>query len=333
MATLEEVDGWLPAKRSVAYRDFLEYAFGLVPYTDLTRRYGANFVQSLSRDGTLLFEAKPYVYNRACGFQLSAGDYALSPDQKRRLRAAVDGSKTLPTHLSKLWKKSYPALLPEDLRLLTGEILSSKEFNTFLSKFSYRKMTFLASTYGVKHEDLISDMKLSACYAILRAYPAYSNKLHVLNIGKTAAHNRGVNLIYEHTAQSRNRLSTSTAGGVGVYNATTFSLEELQETSANQGVLILDHHNLIVDAKESERTIDTTLAFTQLEDCLPPKKRALIQLLRGIHDDEFSTYLGEDNEDFADRVSHEILLRKACVFLNIKPIDATNWLRSLRNIL
>lgn len=217
--------------------------------------------------------------------------------------------------------------------MLTGEVLSSKEFNTFLSKFSYRKMTFLVSTYGVKHEDLISDMKLSACYAILRAYPVYSNKLHVLNIGKTAAHNRGINIIKEYTASGRNRLSTSTTESGSTYNATTFSLEELQETALTQGVLVLGHHNLIVDARESERSIDTTLAFTQLEERLPPKKRALIQLLRGVHDDEFSTYLGEDNEDFAERVSHEVLLRKACVFLNIKPADAVSWLRSLKGVL
>lgn len=334
MTSLSDVDAWPSVRRVAAYRNFLNYLFPfkLISYSEMTKVYPAGLVQNLSRDGTLLFEAKSYVYNRVCELPTHPGCFQLTTNQKLWLRKAASSSPALVQELHKA-RKCYPALLPDDLRMLTEDTLSSKEFDSFLGKFSYRKMSFLVSSYGVSHADLVSEMKLAACYAILRAYPVYSSRLHVLNIGKTAAHNRGINLIHEYTSASRNRLVSSSSGEHATYGATTFSLEALQESSANQGVLVLDHHSLVVDSKENERVIDTSLAFLQLEERLPPKKKALIQLLRGVHDEDFSTYLGEDNEDFAEKATYDHLLKKACVFLSINEKAARGWLSSLRDYL
>lgn len=330
MESLKLLGELTPQKRAQAQRDFLSYAFRVIPYTDMVKMYQSDAVQRIARDGTMLLDGKCYVYNQACGEAVAPGDVNLSAEDKRWLSRAAK-HPPLAKKLASLRRAKYEALLPADIEQLAGTLIGGAEFTAWLSRFIAKKHSFLISSYGVTRDDLLSDMKASAYYAILRAYPEYQSALHVLNIGKTAAHNRGINIISEYTAESRNRLIVGeNANGERTFGATNVSLD-MESAGTPSGNIVIFHENLVVQSPTAK--VDMTLAFQQLQASLPPRKREFLRLMRGERDEAFSTFLGEANDDFADRVPYDTLLKRVCAFLDVDREAASRFVTSLRGVM
>lgn len=308
--------------------DFLCYVFGLETYTNMLKEYTKEEMADLGWKGSLLLDSKSYVYNLACKNKIASSDYDLSTGQRSLIRRAYKQRPELQRKLRML-SKSYAALLPKEMDKLLSQVLMSEDYTTYISKFIGKKLMFLISSYGLKQEDLISEMRMFSYYAVMRKYPEYNDMLHIMNICKRAAHNRGINIIHENTAASRNKLITEVdAEGTKRYSAVHLPIDAL---SGDGGPLITEHQSLLVMPREYE--LDVSNALEEIEHRQPPRKKLFLRLMRGKPDAAFSVFLGESNEDFAYRVSGDKLMTSVCTFIGVNYADAKMFLEGLSEYL
>lgn len=304
------------------------YVFGVTSYSEMLRKYPRETIAELGWKGNLLLDSKSYVYKLACKDRISPKDFDLSSEERALLRRALKREVELQAKLKKL-SRTYAALSPKEMTKLLSQILESPEYNTYVRKFIAKKLSFLISSYNWTAEDLVSEMKVFSYYAVMRKYPEYNDLLHIQNICKTAAHNRGINIIHESTAATRNRLITETSiTGEKTYSAVHLPLDAL---SGDGGLWISQYEDLLVLPKENE--LDVSRALEDIEERQPPRKRLFLRLMRGKPDAAFTTFLGESNEDFAYRVSGDKLLTTVCSFIGVNCAEAQVFLEGLSELL
>src|SRR5205085_1438118 len=127
-----------------------------------------------------------------------------------------------------LIRRGYKPLTPAKLDNLITDVIN--EIETHTSKFVFKKHTFILDSEGEDAKSIKQELYFWATYAILKAYPRIDSFLHAVNIAKTALHNRGINLIYEHTAQSRKRLIKNPDG---TFSSRQVPLQSLVTTTGN----------------------------------------------------------------------------------------------------
>lgn len=287
------------------------------------------FANRIRSDAHLLKNTKVYVY----GAHADASEFAprrcgIGVGEARSLMNIVQNTPKLQRHLKKMVREHYTPMSVDTLDRLCGRVVASNTLAEYMGKFVHKKMAFLISSYGLSADDLKSDLRMSALYALYRGYPQYHSPLHVLNIAKQAIHNRGINIIQENTAQSRNRLITE---GAGKFSATNVSLADMPEEITSY--VMVGRSGRYGDNDELS---DTRFAFDELNDHLQdaPKKKRFLLLLRGHYDQEFSDFLGvESNEDVACDKEFAYTFAKACQFLNIPPEQGEQFVHSLRRVL
>lgn len=315
--------------------DFLCYVFGLISYSDMLKKYKKEEVVRNGWDGRLLLDAKSYVFNLACGNKVNTHDYDLNVLQRSALRRGYRQRPDLQAKLKRLSKTCDP-ILPKEMNRILARTLMSSDYTTYVSKFAAKKLAFLVTSYGMEHKDLLSEMRMFSYYAVMRKYPEFNDAMHIMNICKRAAHNRGINIIHENTAGNRNKLLTQLdSDGEKVYSAVHIPIDLL----ANEGVYmesgidgaVFPHDNLVVFPKEKE--VDVSRALEELEDRQPPRKRLFLKLMRGHPDPAFSTFLGEPNDDFAYREPSETILKRVCAFMGVEMMDARLFLEGLSEYL
>lgn len=170
--------------------------------------------------------------------------------------------------------RKYPAFTLSDFDTIMGRYIDSKDLNHYIGKFISKKMTFLIKSYGESREEIHSYLIEHAIYSIYRKYPYFSTFEHMSNVGKTGLRNRGHSFIIQKTAKKNQKL---------VQN--------------NDGTFESLHVN--IDA------VANTIAQEQPETCvldeltLSPKATRFIAIMRGMYDEEFSAFLGENNAEAA----------------------------------
>ncbi len=318
----------------------LGHAYNFVSYRqlgDLLKGHNVRtkqFSRPIVDDTYLMKNCKAFLLAYAAGRKPTAEAYQISPATQKLLLKAyhADCGDRLRAQILDLVSR-FRILDLEQLDYVIEKVLTNASFNTYVEKFVNKKHLFLEKHMGLDRKDVKSDIMIACNQAILRTYPAFEDAAHIFKLCKRTAHNRGINIITENTAQCRNQFAGDKSNAYQV-----FSIEEMQ--SRNKLVeeemdaaysttmsIVTDRPMSAVDIANSFNTISARLAKA-------PKKRLLLDLMRGMHDDGFTAFLdGLPNEDYAETASSEALLSKACEFVGVPINTGVKFLQSLRDFL
>jgi hypothetical protein len=212
-------------------------------------------------------------------------------------------------------------------------------------KFVTKKFKFLTQSGQLNKDETQQELLLSGLYAMYRAYPEIDDLLHLKNIGITAIGNRGQNMIMEATSASRQRLTRnedgSFSGVVMSMNTADFDVVFSQDAGSGTGGSMITCNALMSgldgNSVEYERpsdvdrqrdlktTIDKLFGKMRTE-----KARRFASILMGVHDEEFSVYLGQANDEASDKMPYMEYSETARSFLDIPKEKARNFVMRLR---
>ena len=210
------------------------------------------------------------------------------------------------------------------VRTLESRAIINSEINTYISKFVYRKMSFIVKNYGVHKTELVESLQERAIYNLRINYPNWNAAGDMLAMAKSAIANAGHNLIKFYAAEKRAKVDRSN-------KAVEYSLESMQEMAGDspeyQAMIYSDSFEFMVSKSEAvvsvDKIIDKLIAS--------PRQQRFIKILSGKFDSEFTDYLDEDNTHYADTHEFSKLLQQACNFLNYDVAKAQSSLAKLRN--
>jgi hypothetical protein len=280
----------------------------------------------LRTDGEFLLGGKVYAYSLAQDKPLSADQCQIDSAEARTIQETVESSTVLQRMFRAYRKQGFRCLSPKHIERILSEVLCNTDFDDYLGKFVNRKLMFLQRSYGVKADDLVSDMKQFSLYAVLRQYPKWHNFGHVQAVAKTAAKNRGKNIIQEYTADSRQALLKTENGD---YQARCVSWTDFEETGTAgfSDPLSVD----MTGHRENMFEYEVKLSLHELMDCswIKPKQKRFLKLMLGEHDQGFSDFLDLPNEDLAEK-DFDRYMSKVCSYINVRPEVAKEFLRSLK---
>jgi hypothetical protein len=218
-----------------------------------------------------------------------------------------------------------------------GRVLSSEDLVTYTRKFIYRKFSFIMKSYGKELEDIENTLLSNALYGLQRSYPRFEHVGHGIAIAKTLVKRSGINYIQELTTQKQNQLIHDQERNT--YSKTTVSLDAMVDGTGQflsaDGTFV--HRSLLVVGLAGANTFgqlpwDTLHALKELVNSnkLKAKQRQFLRLMMGDYSEEFSTFLGAENDDMLESIPYHSYLNKVCTFLSI-PLDAaTQFLSNLK---
>jgi hypothetical protein len=299
-----------------------------------------NFRRDLATSGELLYGSKTYLYSQvASKYQadvqpLTVEDCSVSSKEARLLMATAHDHALLSKTLVGYAKQSYRSLHPSQLQRLITEVLCTEDYEKYVSKYVHRKMRFLIQSFGYVAADLINDVRRWSMYAILRTYPAFNDYGHVLGLAKSTAHNMGVNLIKQATTAGRQRLTRDNQS----------LLVPLHVTESSGGANVADHDGILVDdsylvvgrtgTRVQNDELDTYASLQALLESprLRDEHKRFLRIMMGQHDDEFSAWLGQANEDAVEK-NYDRYLARASEFIGVEVDEAKRFLRKLAQFL
>lgn len=291
------------------------------------------FRKSLQLNGVIQKDLKFCIYAKLC--KAEAPKIDLSRDDKILLKKVVTSTSAEAKKLKKKCRSYFlcghlPRKVTTFDRILTETILHLRK--DFSSKFASKKFTFLTQSGQLDKEDLKQEFMQFAIYSIYRAYPEIDNRLHMNNIAIQAIHNRGINIIKEQTSQSKNRLSKNTDGtfsgtvisvSSGEINDLTFAHDSGIGTggsiiSCNRLMTGLDGRTVDGESPTNvDRQRDLEEAIAQTLETITGKPRRLLNILMGLHDKDFSKFLGAPNEVVIDTIKPNVYFEKATTFFKL----------------
>jgi hypothetical protein len=293
--------------------------------------------RQLHSNGALLRDGKIAMFRSFCGEVDLKKAFILSNLERRWIAEATE-FKPLSRRLNLLHKvEQRPPLSTVDFDSFAAEVLNSDDLRSYIRKFVRRKMGFLVKSYGRSYEELEMDLVGWGQYSLLRAYPRFDDVGHGIAIAKTTVKRSGVNLIKSATAAKQNQLITNADGSC---EATTVSLSGVADDSGqfltDDGTFI--HRSLLVVGINGVSTgaggtdWETLQAIQQLMRSaeLTPHHKEFLSMMLGQHDDEFSAFLGEPNEDVLEKTDYIRYMKKICEFMGVSVNRATSFLGSLR---
>lgn len=198
-----------------------------------------------------------------------------------------------------------------------GAIVLSEDLQTYMKKFIYKKFAFVLDSYGVEKEDIQLALLSRAVYAMRMEYPTGWRAVgDLLAIAKSAIASAGANLLMYYSAECRAKMDTDN-------NWLEQSLDTAQDSVVYEALVFTDANMGIVNAKIS---IDNLIKHTPI---MYKHKRRLLQLLSGRYDEEFSTYLKQRNDEYAEGTEFPRLFTRVCRFMHVDEGQAMTFLRSL----
>jgi hypothetical protein len=234
-------------------------------------------------------------------------------------------------------REGRPPIGLKSLDAYLASVVSSEDYRTYVSKYIAKKMGFLIKSYNTTRDEIRSDLDSWALYALLKSYPRFDDVGHGIAIAKTTAKRRGVNLMKSLTAGNKNALITDKNGNCSATNVSMSSLEDQTGQFLTEDGSYYHRSLLVVDLNGKSRAggamswEDTTALQELLESPrLTKKQRLFLRLASGIPDEEFTAFLGEPNEDYAERVEFEQLKQKICSHLGLRGSMADLFLANLR---
>ena len=159
----------------------------------------------------------------------------------------------------------------KEFDMLESNIFGSREFQSWVRKFIYKKLTFLRS-WGVDQDELYGELIYASLCALRKSYPRYENELHALNGCKAAAHNAGIGLIHFYTRKKRQRFDSN---------------GESNHEQLNDNMVIEDDHRDFVNSVLS--------AIETITPSLPTNEAEFISAAACIYNEGLSTFLLADN--------------------------------------
>jgi len=342
-----------PAKRELVYSVLL-YMFRVidspslsVPLKSILGWEGQdciNFRKSLTVSGVIQRDLKFYTYariigdsNALAGINISEADKNLV---KNLLRSQDNKAQSLVKRCKTYARKGYTPKTIQTLERTMGQALHT--LNTYCKKFVNKKFRFLTQSGQLGVDDTCQDLLEFGVSAIYKAYPVIKTSLHMVNIAKTAIHNRGQNIIKEQTTTSRGRLTKQVDG---TFAGNIISLGQLVVADqipemgfgpvlvANSLVTGLDGRSVegeqftdVNRRRDLEQTVDRILLSLS-----STKKKQFVTLLMGHYDEKFTSWLGRDNDEYWSRVDRKIYANKVREYLEVPPTKAREFVLELRS--
>lgn len=284
------------------------------------------------RNGLLMKNAKVWVYSKFCGVKTS--NLGLSIQDRNTLSDTLDDPR-LSQYLAHL-RDEYGAT-PLSLSQLDRAIcdsLYSGDVTAFLRNTARTKMGFLSKSYGLPLSDLVDELRIGALFTLLKSYPRYEDLGHMRAICKSQAHNQSINIIKEHTSQSRQRLQKNPDGS---YTSIMVPMSEFGEDqfvandTSGHDVVVSSYLVTGIDGVTQSRW-EQSFALKELlaSPNISPLKRKFLNLMVGNPSDEFSSYLGLRNEEAIHSMRYPTYTKRVCSFLKVPLKSADSFLKSLR---
>lgn len=298
-------------------------------------------------NGYLLKNFKLYFYARVIGEKVRAEDFGITPADVALVNALLRSQTELSQRLLNVcrvdYADGYPARSLEVFdRAIHKAVVKLRE-SKWSEKFVKKKFKFLTRSGQLTEDIIISSMTDYGLRAVYRAYPRIKNVLHLMNIMKAGMRNRGQNIIKEETTLKRKRLvcnDDGTFSGVVLslnfadYEQ-TFSQERIGSGSmsvCNSLMCGLDGTSCEYERptdvdriRDLRQVVDTILVKTRGED---PKR--FISLLMGLYDEEFSTWLGQDNDAAVSKMDRHAYCEKVRKFMRLPRSKARDFMQFLR---
>ncbi len=316
---------------------------------EVTNWSGARMVEfrnSLKFAGYLQRELKFYIYASVVDTTYGMTSSILKEDRQfiARFIASDDKfSKALKEQCKAYYKLGYMPRVLSVFSMKCDRLVD--DLDLYCKKFVLKSLRFVVQQNSMTIQDMVNELMSYGIYAIFRAYPEVKSDLHMLNIAKQAAHNRGENIIKEAGAQSRSRL---TRNDDGTFSARVISLHSknlnidygsvpLGPTS--NGMLVCSSLMVGLDGTsvENERADDVNRlrdlrnAVQQIDqNCSSAKARKFLELLMGVHDPDFSKFLQQDNDEVFDTATRQEYAEKVRAYLGVSVDKARAFVRGLK---
>lgn len=211
-------------------------------------------------------------------------------------------------------KTKTPALTVAGYDRMVQNMLCSPHMRAHVNKLVYRKMIFLTSqSWGWTVEELRSILLHKAIYALMKQYPLFSSHLHFQNTAKTTIHNTAMTFI---TAQTRQKRQSMIQNPDGTWSSLKAPIESIMELAAPRD----DHH-----------TRDMLKSLVQLSDKFSTSVQRFLLCMGGVHDPEFSEFLGVDNSTAVDSMRYDQYRSKLEAHLGVTSVQTEALFNHVRN--
>jgi hypothetical protein len=333
------------------------YVFGLCKSSEMTSvlkehlgwvgQRAIEFRKILQGKGSIQKCLKFYVYDRVINSSVKAEPelFGVTADDadfvKRVLKLQHPNVRFLKKGLEVYNKNGFPPRSMSSFE--TGLEWAARELETTAAKFVSKQFRYLTQSGQMDTESLVADMRHQAIYAIYRAYPKISTKLHMKNIGVRSIHNRGINIHKEQGTQSRKRLIKNEDG---TFSGTLLSFDHAGfEASQSAGYMkgrpisVCNHLMVGMDGKsvayerpnDVERQRDLKKTIEQVTDNMRgPSPKTFLRLLMGEYNAKFSKWLGQPNDDASESMDVKEYSEKCREYLDIPRTDARKFVLTLR---
>ncbi len=288
----------------------------------------------LHRNGLLLLNCKVYTFGYFSGERsITPASCELSAEEGLACRQACKHPE-LAAKLQEFIDEERMLFSLDALNTMLGKALTCRDIRAYLGHYTGTRLVFL-NGYGYDADGLKADMKSWALYSLLRAYPRYDDKGHILSIIKTAMHNRAQNIVQHATSQKNQALTTNADGSC---NARILSLDfgegDVESSATFQGSVTNGYLVTNIEGT-TQSNWEQLFALRQLlnGDKLKPNQRQFLLLLTGTHDSGFSDWLGYSNSDAYDSLSFERYMAKATEFIGVDSVKVQRLFAGLRNII
>lgn len=336
---------------TVLYGLYLSLAFGIInakemiaeawTTTQVVLTHG-DIYASMRHNGELLLDVKQFAYAQAAmmmpKFARAVKEDALKTNLSTAVRNRVMralGYQPLFNALREYLRAGRPALSLHEMKGDLIVTLSDAQIETYAGKFINYKMAFIMKG-GVKFAELVSDVMVTAYYGLLRTYPNWADEGHRLAIAKSNIHNRGHNIIKEHTAGLRKSLQGDSKSG---YTAVLVPLDGFETVGGGADALYSMNK---VCASFSGKSSDadgldweTEHSLKQLLQSreLAPLQRQYLQLLVGEPSEDFSAWLGSNNTEMVNSLPFHRYDARVREYLHIPETASAAFLCSLQSLL
>lgn len=261
----------------------------------------------MDASGYILLNCKFYAYAHSRAKLVGAAlprpeDFNLDLEDAARLRL-LDLSH-IPTEYAALTIDEFAKRL---------EVLPSSKMSQYMGKFTTKKLRFLLKSYSEDRDDIYQRFHLAALYALYRAYPFFKDEIHFVNSAKNAIHDSGQSMIKEMTSKSRKRLIEHSDG------------------TYEQVLVPYDTPGLQLEANNSDTFVkDSLTALARIEPLMSKRARKFLWILSGQYDERFSTHLGRDNSELAERLQFTTYQSKVRRYFGLKPAQVEDFFSRLR---
>jgi hypothetical protein len=288
--------------------------------------------KSLRHNGSLYKNAKFYAYSQLT-VPVGPKEAEISIKEANAIKQALK-FQPLVDYLK--WIISTNRSSPLSLKKIDhyfSKALLSDDVQQYLSKFVYRKLRFLAQSYGFSMQDLKSTLLNAAYFSLLKQYPNFEDFSHLIKLSKVAIHNGGINLITRETSKKRNVLEQN-SDGTYYKNTTTLTPDAQSGASLGEAGYTLTSYLVTGIDGSVHSQWEKLFSLKQLvgSTALTDKQRKFLKLMLCEPDEEFANFIAGSTHDLYER-DFEAYQKRVCEYLSVSYEKGERFLSSLQQFL